>query len=56
MHKIAISSAALDRMTARMGKLHPFDAIGPRKTALLVIDMQELFRQAGPSGGNSAGA
>jgi predicted LPLAT superfamily acyltransferase len=30
MHKIAISPAALDRMTARMGKLHPYDAMAPR--------------------------
>jgi ureidoacrylate peracid hydrolase len=43
MHKIAISPVALDRMTERMGKLHPFDTIEPRKTALLVIDMQNYF-------------
>jgi ureidoacrylate peracid hydrolase len=50
MHKIAISSAALDRMTARMGKLHPFDAIEPRKTALLVVDMQNYFVKQGHQG------
>jgi ureidoacrylate peracid hydrolase len=50
MHKIAISSAALDRMTARMGKLHPFDAIEPRKGALLVIDMQDYFVKHGRQG------
>jgi ureidoacrylate peracid hydrolase len=50
MHKIAISSAALDRMTARMGKLHPFDAIEPRKAALLVIDMQNYFVKQGHQG------
>src|SRR5438067_1364847 len=50
MHKIAISPAALDRMTARMGKLHPFDAITPRKAALLVIDMQNYFVKQGHQG------
>src|SRR5262249_46657313 len=53
MHKIAISPAALDRMTRRMGKLHPFDTMAPRKTGLLVIDMQKLLRQAGASGARS---
>jgi ureidoacrylate peracid hydrolase len=50
MHKIAISAAALDRMTARMGKLHPFDVIDPRNTALLVIDMQNYFVKPGQQG------
>jgi ureidoacrylate peracid hydrolase len=47
MHKIAISQATLDRMKKRMGKLHPFDVIDPRKTALLVIDMQNYFVKPG---------
>jgi nicotinamidase-related amidase len=47
MHKIAIAQATLDRMMARFGKLHPFDAIDPRKTALLVIDMQNYFVKQG---------
>src|SRR6202049_1373777 len=47
MHKIAISQASLDRMKTRMGKLHPFDAIDPGKTALLVIDMQNYFVKQG---------
>jgi ureidoacrylate peracid hydrolase len=50
MHKIAISPAALDRMTQRMGKLHPFDTMAPRKTALLVIDMQNYFVKPGHQG------
>jgi ureidoacrylate peracid hydrolase len=50
MHKIAISPAALDRMTRRMGKLHPFDTMAPRKTALLVIDMQNYFVKPGHQG------
>ena len=50
MHKIAISAAARGRMTARTGKLHPFDAIDPRKTALVVIDMQNYFVKPGHQG------
>lgn len=47
MHKIAISEATLARMKVRMGKLHPFDAIDPGKTALVVIDMQNYFVKPG---------
>lgn len=50
MHKIAISPAARDRMTERMGKVHPFDTIEPRKAALLVIDMQNYFVKPGHQG------
>ncbi len=50
MHKIAISAAALDRMTARMGKLHPFDVIDPRNAVLVVIDMQNYFVKPGQQG------
>ena len=50
MHKIAISAAAVERMTARMGKLHPFDTIDPRHAALLVIDMQNYFVKPGQQG------
>ena len=47
MHKIAISKAAAERLQARLGKPHPFDAIDPRKTALVVIDMQNYFVKQG---------
>jgi hypothetical protein len=50
MHKIAISPAALERMTRRMGKLHPLDSMTPGKTALLVIDMQNYFVKPGHQG------
>jgi ureidoacrylate peracid hydrolase len=50
MHKIAISAAARDRMTARTGKFHPFDEIDPRKAALVVIDMQNYFCKSGHQG------
>jgi ureidoacrylate peracid hydrolase len=50
MHKIAISEAALARVRTRIGKLHPFDTIDPRRTALLVIDMQNYFVKPGHQG------
>ena len=50
MHKVAISPAALERMTRRMGKLHPFDTVAPHQTALLVIDMQNYFVKPGHQG------
>ena len=31
----------------RLGKLHPFDVIDPRKTALVVVDMQNYFVKQG---------
>jgi ureidoacrylate peracid hydrolase len=50
MHKIAISEAAVARGLRQFGKQHPFDAIDPRRTALLVIDMQNYFVKAGHQG------
>jgi ureidoacrylate peracid hydrolase len=47
MHKIAIAKATADRLQMRLGKLHPFDAIEPRKTALVVVDMQNYFVKQG---------
>jgi ureidoacrylate peracid hydrolase len=47
MHKIAIAKAQTDRLQMRLGKLHPFDAIDPRKTALVVVDMQNYFVKQG---------
>jgi ureidoacrylate peracid hydrolase len=47
MHKIAISKANADRLQTRLGKLHPFDVIDPRTTALLVVDMQNYFVKQG---------
>src|SRR5271156_5051730 len=50
MHKIALSKAALDRVTTRLGRLHPFDVVDPRRAALLVIDMQNYFVKTGDGG------
>src|SRR4029077_14344412 len=50
MHTIAISETARERVRVRVGKLHPFDTIEPRRTALLVIDMQNYFVKPGHQG------
>jgi len=47
MHKIVLSDAALARAKRRYGKPHPFGAIDPARTALLVIDMQNYFVKPG---------
>lgn len=43
MHSAEIRKEIADRVIARRGKLHLFDALDPNKTALLVIDMQNAF-------------
>src|SRR5678815_4413176 len=43
MHSAEIRKEIVDRVIARRGKLHLFDALDPNKTALLVIDMQNAF-------------
>jgi ureidoacrylate peracid hydrolase len=50
MHKSAISPAIAARVKARTGKLHPFDRLDARHTALVVIDMQNYFVQPGAPG------
>ncbi len=43
MHRTRIPQETITAVTARMGRAHPFDAIDPLKTALVVIDMQNHF-------------
>jgi len=38
-----IRKEIVDRVVARRGKLHLFDSLDPKRTALLVIDMQNAF-------------
>lgn len=38
-----IRKEIVDRVVARRGRLHLFDSLDPKKTALLVIDMQNAF-------------
>jgi ureidoacrylate peracid hydrolase len=43
MHKVTIRQEIIDRVLARRGRYHWFEELDPRRTALVVIDMQELF-------------
>jgi ureidoacrylate peracid hydrolase len=43
MHKLSISQSVIDRVVARRGREHIFDNLDPRKTALVVVDMQNGF-------------
>lgn len=47
MHKIRIPEDVLARITARRGRLHPFESIEGPKTALVVIDLQNAFMLPG---------
>jgi hypothetical protein len=47
MHKIAISAAVRDRMTARTGKLHPFDEHPGHGPAARLEADTETLRVAG---------
>src|SRR5882757_2062275 len=43
MHRIEIAQQAIDISMRRRGQVQPFATIEPRKTALLVVDMQTGF-------------
>jgi ureidoacrylate peracid hydrolase len=43
MHKVNVRQEIVDRVLARRGRYHWFDELDPRRTALVIIDMQELF-------------
>jgi ureidoacrylate peracid hydrolase len=43
MHRIALRPEIVERVTARRGRLHLYDSLDARRTALLVIDMQNAF-------------
>jgi ureidoacrylate peracid hydrolase len=43
MHPVEIRKEIVDRVMARRGKLHLFDRLDARHTALVVIDMQNAF-------------
>jgi ureidoacrylate peracid hydrolase len=50
MHPFSLSQTVLDRIVERRGRLHPFEQVEPRKTALVVIDMQNGFCAPGAAG------
>jgi ureidoacrylate peracid hydrolase len=50
MHNVSIRQEIVDRVIARRGRLHWFDSLDPRSTALVVIDMQHTFCSPGSPG------
>ncbi|HXF89835.1 MAG TPA: isochorismatase family cysteine hydrolase [Xanthobacteraceae bacterium] len=47
MHKIAIPQPVIDRVIARYGREHVHQDLDPRRTALVVVDMQNAFMLPG---------
>jgi ureidoacrylate peracid hydrolase len=47
MHKISIPQSVTDRIIARRGREFAYEDIDPRKTALVVVDMQNAFMMPG---------
>ncbi len=43
MHQVDVRPEIVDRVLARRGRYHLFDRLDPRKTALVVVDMQGTF-------------
>ncbi|MGB7100095.1 MAG: cysteine hydrolase [Xanthobacteraceae bacterium] len=43
MHKVNVRQEIIDRVLARRGRYHWFEELDPQRTALVIIDMQELF-------------
>jgi ureidoacrylate peracid hydrolase len=46
MHKISIPQSIMDRVVARRGRAHIYESVDPKRTALLVVDMQNAFMRA----------
>src|SRR5689334_3057062 len=49
MHPTALPHDIIERVRARRGRLHPFESLSPKRTALVVIDMQNAFCAPGAS-------
>ncbi len=47
MHNVKISEEIIQRVCKRRGRVHLFDAIDAKKSALIVIDMQNAFCKPG---------
>jgi ureidoacrylate peracid hydrolase len=43
MHRVEIRREIVERVLARRGRLHLFEALDPKRSALVVIDMQNAF-------------
>jgi len=47
MHNVEIRKEIVDRVLARRRRYHLFDRLDPRRTALVIIDMQSAFIEPG---------
>lgn len=47
MHKVSVRQHIIDRVLARRGRYHWFERLDPKRTALVVIDMQSTFCEPG---------
>jgi ureidoacrylate peracid hydrolase len=47
MHKIGIPNHLTERVLKRRGRLHIYDRLVPRSTALVVVDLQNIFMAPG---------
>ena len=47
MHTLSIPQSVVDRVVARRGREHVYDALDPAKTALVIVDMQNAFMLPG---------
>ncbi len=47
MHDVNIPPSIVDRVTERRGRAHVYDDLDPRRTALVVVDMQNAFMMPG---------
>jgi ureidoacrylate peracid hydrolase len=47
MHRLALPQSVIDRVVARHGREHIHDDLDPKKTALVVVDMQNAFMLPG---------
>jgi nicotinamidase-related amidase len=43
MHSVTVRQEIVDRVLQRRGRYHLFDRLDPKRTALIVIDMQTVF-------------
>src|SRR5438067_2873986 len=43
MHEVAIRPQIIERVLARRGRLHLYDRLEAKRTALVIIDMQNAF-------------
>ena len=47
MHEVSIREHVVARVLARRGRVHLFDSLDPKRTALVIIDMINMFVEPG---------